>query len=114
MRVNRSVNVVSGIAALQYLSVPMWSTLRRLTTLITMGGEVVMLSKEHSPQIWTAVVRVACQSTASSSPTGHTALHCIAMCRSDRSNFLATQGIMVAGAFVAGVYDLAFDATGYT
>ena len=25
-----SINVVSGIAALQYLSVPMWSTLRRL------------------------------------------------------------------------------------
>lgn len=53
----RSVNVVSGIAALQYLSVPMWSTLRRLTTLITMGGEVMMLSKQHPPEIWQAVVR---------------------------------------------------------
>lgn len=63
MRVHRSVNVVSGIAALQYLSVPMWSTLRRLTTLITMGGEVVMLAKEHSPQIWTAVVRFASENS---------------------------------------------------
>ena len=54
----RSVNVVSGIAALQYLTVPMWSTLRRLTTLITMGGEVLMLAKQHRPEIWIAVVRL--------------------------------------------------------
>jgi hypothetical protein len=113
MHVHRSVNVVSGIAALQYLSVPMWSTLRRLTTLITMGGEVVMLSKEHSSDIWTAVVRVACESPASSSPSGQTVLHCAAMRRSDKTTCVAAQGIMVAGAFVAGVYDLAFDATGY-
>jgi hypothetical protein len=35
------------------------------------------------------------------------------MRRSDKSTCFAAQGIMVAGAFVAGVYDLAFDATGY-
>ena len=48
---------MSGIAALQFLTVPMWSTLRRLTTLITMGGEVFMLAKQHRPEIWMAVVR---------------------------------------------------------
>lgn len=60
----RSVNVVSGIAALQYLSVPMWSTLRRLTTLVTMVGEVVMLAKTHRSEIWTAVVRFRRRSQA--------------------------------------------------
>ena len=50
-----SVNVVSGIAALQYLSVPMWSTLRRLTTLVTLMAEVLLLSKAHPKEIWGAV-----------------------------------------------------------
>ena len=50
-----TTNVLSGIAALQFLSVPMWSTLRRLTTLLTLVGEVLIMGKVHPTQNWVAV-----------------------------------------------------------
>jgi len=73
-----SVNVVSGIAALQYLSVPMWSTLRRLTTLVTLMAEVLLLSKAHPKEIWGAVGLMAAGALIAGAydisfdPTGYT------------------------------------------
>lgn len=41
--------LVSGVTALRFLNVPMYSTLRRVTTLMVALGEVVMFGKTYSP-----------------------------------------------------------------
>lgn len=50
------LNVLSGIFTLQYMSIPMFSTLRRLTTLIVLIGEHVLLRKYATRPVWVAVI----------------------------------------------------------
>lgn len=50
------LNVLSGIFTLEYMSIPMFSTLRRLTTLIVLIGEHVLLRKYATRPIWLAVI----------------------------------------------------------
>jgi solute carrier family 35 protein len=50
------LNVLSGIFTLQYMSIPMFSTLRRLTTLIVLIGEHVLLRRYATRPIWMAVI----------------------------------------------------------
>ena len=50
------LNVLSGIFTLQYMSIPMFSTLRRLTTLIVLIGEHVLLRKYATQPVWIAVI----------------------------------------------------------
>lgn len=40
--------LVSGVTALRYLNVPMYSTLRRMTTLIVALGEIAMFGTKYS------------------------------------------------------------------
>lgn len=47
--------VVSGIVALRYLNIPMFSTLRKFTVLFVLAGEVVLLSRPAKAPIWLSV-----------------------------------------------------------
>lgn len=47
--------VVSGIVALRYLNIPMFSTLRKFTVLFVLLGEVLVLKKPTKPTIWLSV-----------------------------------------------------------
>lgn len=47
--------VVSGIAALRYLNIPMFSTLRKSTALIVLILEALLLSKHSKPSIWLSI-----------------------------------------------------------
>lgn len=47
--------VVSGIVALRYLNIPMFSTLRKFTVLFVLAGEIFLLSKPAKPTVWIAV-----------------------------------------------------------
>lgn len=50
------LNVLSGIFTLEYMSIPMFSTLRRLTTLIVLIGEHTLLRKYASRPVWASVL----------------------------------------------------------
>ncbi|PXF41776.1 putative UDP-sugar transporter [Gracilariopsis chorda] len=47
--------VISGIAALRYLNIPMFSTLRKSTALIVLILEALLLSKHSKPSIWVSI-----------------------------------------------------------
>lgn len=47
--------VVSGISALRYLNIPMFSTLRKSTVLIVLILEAVVLKKHAKPSIWACI-----------------------------------------------------------
>lgn len=47
--------VISGIAALRYLTIPMFSTLRKCTALIVLILESCVLRKQARPSIWVAI-----------------------------------------------------------
>lgn len=47
--------VVSGIVALRYLNIPMFSTLRKFTVLFVLLGEIFLLNKSSKPGIWVSV-----------------------------------------------------------
>jgi len=47
--------VVSGIVALRYLNIPMFSTLRKFTVLFVLLGEIFILKKPAVPSVWLAV-----------------------------------------------------------
>lgn len=46
---------MSGIVALRYLNIPMFSTLRKFTVLFVLLGEVMVLNKPAKPTIWLSV-----------------------------------------------------------
>ncbi|KAK9803490.1 hypothetical protein WJX73_008278 [Symbiochloris irregularis] len=69
--------VVSGVTALRYLTVPMYSVLRRATTFLVVGGEWLVFSKTPTPK------------------------------------GLASIGLMILGAILAGATDLSFSLPGY-
>lgn len=48
--------VVTGIAALRYLTIPMFSTLRKSTALIVLILETTLLRKQAKPSIWLAIL----------------------------------------------------------
>jgi solute carrier family 35 protein len=50
------LNVLSGIFTLQYMSIPMFSTLRRLTTLFVLMGEHFFLRRYASQAVWASVL----------------------------------------------------------
>lgn len=50
------VYVVSGIAALRYLTIPMFSTLRKSTAMIVLILEAVLLRKRARPSVWVAIL----------------------------------------------------------
>lgn len=52
--------VVSGIVALRYLNIPMFSTLRKFTVLFVLLGEVILLRKPAKPTIWLSVSVMLC------------------------------------------------------
>lgn len=49
------LNVLSGIFTLEFMSIPMFSTLRRLTTVIVLFGEHMILRKYASVRVWLSV-----------------------------------------------------------
>jgi len=49
------LNVLSGIFTLEFMSIPMFSTLRRLTTVVVLAGEHVILRKYASQRVWVSV-----------------------------------------------------------
>lgn len=50
------VYVVSGIAALRYLNIPMFSTLRKCTALIVLVLEAVLLRKHAKASVWISIM----------------------------------------------------------
>lgn len=52
--------VVSGIAALRYLNIPMFSTLRKSTALIVLVLEALLLRKHARPSIWISILVMVC------------------------------------------------------
>lgn len=48
--------VVSGIAALRYLTIPMFSTLRKSTAMIVLILERILLRKKAKPSIWISIL----------------------------------------------------------
>lgn len=48
--------VVSGIGALRYLTIPMFSTLRKSTAMIVLILEAIVLKKRAKPSVWLAIV----------------------------------------------------------
>ncbi|CAN8064439.1 unnamed protein product [Agarophyton chilense] len=48
--------VVSGIAALRFLNIPMFSTLRKCTALVVLILEALLLSKHAKPSIWLSIL----------------------------------------------------------
>lgn len=50
------VYVVSGISALRYLNIPMFSTLRKATALIVLVLETIVLHKVAKPSIWLSIL----------------------------------------------------------
>lgn len=48
--------VVSGIGALRYLTIPMFSTLRKSTAMIVLILEAIILRKRAKPSIWIAIL----------------------------------------------------------
>jgi solute carrier family 35 len=51
--------VVSGLVALRYLTVPMFSTLRKFTVLLVLVAEHYLLRKRAPPTVWGAVAVMA-------------------------------------------------------
>lgn len=49
------IYVVSGIAALRYLTIPMFSTLRKSTAMIVLILETILLRKRAKPTVWIAI-----------------------------------------------------------
>mmetsp|Transcript_8177 Transcript_8177/g.16506 ORF Transcript_8177/g.16506 Transcript_8177/m.16506 type:complete len:139 (+) Transcript_8177:161-577(+) len=49
------IYVISGVSALQYLTVPMFSTLRKTTSLMVLIGESIYLHKSSTPKVWMSV-----------------------------------------------------------
>nr|WOE55172.1 PhM00038.1 [Neoporphyra haitanensis] len=49
---------VTGLVALRYLTIPMFSTLRKFTTLVVLVGEAVILRKRSPPSVWLSVVLI--------------------------------------------------------
>lgn len=47
--------VVSGLVALRYLTVPMFSTLRKFTTMLVLIGERVLLDRRAPGQVWATI-----------------------------------------------------------
>lgn len=78
--------VVSGIAALRYLTIPMFSTLRKSTALIVLILEATVLRKRAKPSVWLSILVmvsggfVAGATDLSFSPMGYTlvAICCVA------------------------------------
>lgn len=50
------VYVVSGIAALRHLNIPMFSTLRKCTALIVLVLEAMLLRKHARPSVWISIL----------------------------------------------------------
>ncbi|OSX68343.1 hypothetical protein BU14_2965s0001, partial [Porphyra umbilicalis] len=50
---------VTGLVALRYLTIPMFSTLRKFTTVIVLLGETLFLHKRSPPSVWVSVLLIA-------------------------------------------------------
>lgn len=48
--------VVSGIGALRYLTIPMFSTLRKSTAMIVLILEAIVLKKRAKPSVWLSII----------------------------------------------------------
>lgn len=51
---------MSGIAALRYLTIPMFSTLRKSTAMIVLILEGIILKKKAKPSVWLAILIMVC------------------------------------------------------
>lgn len=49
---------VTGLVALRYLTIPMFSTLRKFTSLVVLVGEAVILRKRSPPSVWLSVLLI--------------------------------------------------------
>lgn len=49
---------VTGLVALRYLTIPMFSTLRKFTSLVVLVGETLILRKRSPPSVWLSVLLI--------------------------------------------------------